>query len=785
MIKIRPFKASDAETIASWFLSEKEYYECTMGKFGAYPVTADVVLNCYESITNTPDMFQMVAYDEDGLIAHVLFYYPNEEDTSIVRIGVVVVNSSRRGMGYGKDTLKQFTSYAHHFLGASKVSVRIFSGNRNAYNAALSVGFYETNEIVNEHMCGTDWEYICMECINPDIAVLPSKEEVLEEKSIEKIIRNNNFAYAFQPIVSASTGDIYGYEALMRAEDNGHSISPAVILKYAEENNKLYDIEKATFFNVLSRYESRHAEFKDRRLFVNSLPGYQLVDSDYKQFCDKFSNYFDKLTVEVTEHSELVETELEALLARSANEGFNLAIDDYGTGFSNTASLLRYLPSCVKIDRLLISNLQENTKKQHFVRGIVEFAHANGILALAEGVETYGELNSAIEMGIDLIQGFYIARPSFEILDEIPDAIRSEIHSSNVKGQTPDTRKIYVVSEDEKELPLMRIALEQNTGILFSSGEYTLVGNNNYCAEMSIKIKDKSKCTLTIRDVFVESILQLPCLELGQNVELTLVLEGINRMRKLGIFVPASSSIKIVGDGILGLQVQGIQSYGIGNVWDGITGKIEWGGSGSLDILVEADEGIGIGGGISGKNSSITLNGGVVRIEPACNKSIAIGYVQGNSPIEINDCNVQLDLKTDNGIGIGCAGDEQNTRIIDSDLNIICAGTRISAIGNHTKTAGTIDISNTNLTVLANGQSLCLIGANEGELNINLEESSLSMRAEGNDVLGIGTRDMGAKINAIHTNTSLKISSSTPLAFGAETENLKYTGGTRTISVNE
>lgn len=784
MIKIRPFKKSDAGTIASWFTSEREYYECTWGNFGEYPVTEDVILKLNESIAENPRMFQMVAYDEEGPISHVLFYYPTSDDL-IVRIGVVVVNNERRGMGLGREMLRQFTSFAHHYLGAAKVTIRVFSKNSTAYKAALSVGFYENNDNNTLNLMGEDWEFIGMECINPNFSIVPTGETDPEGKSIDKIIKNNSFAYAFQPIVYASTGGIYGYEALMRAEDNGRSISPLDILKYAEENNKLYDIEKATFFNVMARFESCLKDFKNRKIFVNSLPGYHLNESDYQKFTELYRDYFDNLVIEVTEHSELVEEELNLLLSRSSNDGFSIAIDDYGTGFSNTSSLLRYLPSCVKIDRLLIMNLNEDTKRQHFVRGIVEFAHANGFMALAEGVETFAELNTAIEMGIDLIQGFYVARPSFEILDEIPDALRSEILTSNVKGQTTETRKIYVVDKDEKELPLMRISLEQNTGILFSSGTYTLVGNVNYSADTSIKIKDGSKCYLTIRDVCLESIMSLPCLELGQNVELTLNLEGVNRMRKLGLFVPESSSVKIVGDGMLSIRVQGIQSYGIGNVWDGKFGKIEWDGNGTLDILVEADSGIGIGGGIAGQDSMIKITSGTIRIEPACNKSVAIGCVTGEVPIEIDKCNLQLDLKTDNGIGIGCADVIQDTHIVDSKLNIICAGTKISAIGNYTTASGTIELSNTEASILGNGQSLFLIGSNEGDPHLIFESSNLQMKAEGNEVLALGTRTSEASIVANHTDTTIKIASGSPLAIGAQPKDIVYLGGTRIVSVNE
>lgn len=784
MIKIRPFKKSDAATVASWITSEKEFYEWSAGKLGEYPPTARTLTDLYDSIAENSRDFQMVAYDDEGVFAHILLRYPSE-DNSVLRFCFIIEDPARRGQGLGKKVIKQFISYAHSFLGVSKVTLSVYEHNMSAYRAYLAAGFYETKEKTKAHFLGEEWTGLEMENYDADVSGQTAKSEAPEKKIIGKIITGNSFAYAFQPIIYASSGEIYGYEALMRAEHEGHSISPLDILKYAEKNGKMYDIEKATMFNVMSRYEICKEDFKGRKIFINSLPGYQLTEADFKQFSQMYGKYFNNLIIEVTEHSELKEDELGVLLSRSERNGFELAVDDYGTGFSNTASLLRYLPNCVKIDRLLISNLQEDTKKQHFVRGIVEFAHANGFMALAEGVETFAELSTAIGIGIDLIQGFYVARPSFDILEEIPDDIRSEILSTNAKGQTSETRKIYVVSEDEEELPVMRVALEQNTGMLISGSRHTLVGNTKYCAEMSIKIKDGTKCRLTIRDVFLESIMQLPCLELGQNVDLTLVLEGENRMRKLGIFVPESSSIKIEGDGNLGLRVQGVRSYGIGNLWDGVAGKIEWNGTGALDVLVEADEGIGIGGGIAGSNSYIKLSEGTVRVEPACGKSVAIGAVKGQMPIVVKNCNLQLDLKTDSGIGIGCGDEVQGTWINDSKINIICAGTKISAIGNYSKATGNVEIANSEISILANGQSLYLIGAEEGDLHIRFTDSNLQLKGEGNEVMAIGTRDMEASIVANHTDSVIKLASGSPLTFGAQADKVIYRGGTRTISVNE
>lgn len=89
------------------------------------------------------------------------------------------------------------------------------------------------------------------------------------------------------------------------------------------------------------------------------------------------------------------------------------------------------MPRYVKIDRVLINGIYENPQKQHFVKNIIEFAHDNNIITLAEGVENAKELKEAIKYGIDLIQGFYTAKPNRKVLTNIDVNIANEIVQFN------------------------------------------------------------------------------------------------------------------------------------------------------------------------------------------------------------------------------------------------------------------------------------------------------------------------------------------------------------------
>ena len=131
--------------------------------------------------------------------------------------------------------------------------------------------------------------------------------------------------------------------------------------------------------------------------------------------------------MELTEQTELQDDELESLKKQYRDMGIGFALDDYGTGYSNVGNLLRYMPDYVKIDRSLLTEIQKSSQKQHFVREVIDFCHANNIMALAEGVETVEELQTVIYLGADLIQGYYVARPKSEIINSIDGNVKMEI----------------------------------------------------------------------------------------------------------------------------------------------------------------------------------------------------------------------------------------------------------------------------------------------------------------------------------------------------------------------
>lgn len=247
----------------------------------------------------------------------------------------------------------------------------------------------------------------------------------------EALLSENLFYYVFQPIVSAKTGEIYGYEALMRTPPE-IGLRPDEILDIAEEYGRLYEVEYATFNNVLTYANGHLALFKDKHIFINSIPGYFIEGKDKEQLVKQYSDQLSRCTIEITERDETTAEEISRIMNLTDVGGpCQFAVDDYGTGYSNIVNLLKYKPNIIKIDRYLITEIQNDVNKQMFVKNTVEFAEQNNIQCLAEGVETKEELETVISYGVDLIQGYYTAMPSEQVIQEIDPKIVKEIMEAN------------------------------------------------------------------------------------------------------------------------------------------------------------------------------------------------------------------------------------------------------------------------------------------------------------------------------------------------------------------
>lgn len=237
-----------------------------------------------------------------------------------------------------------------------------------------------------------------------------------------KALETQDINYFFQPIFESREGRVYAYEALMRV--NLPTLrSPEVMLRLAKEEGRMHDIEYITMFRATSCYRKLLEEgevSKDALLFINSIANERMTEEEEEQYHILYKDIQDRVVVEITEAEHL---DMELINKKSQVKGFSgiYALDDYGSGYNSEVNLLKLNPKYVKVDITIVRDVDKDANKQQIISNIVNYAHKRDMRIIAEGLETAEELRKVLELGVDLLQGYYLARPG-----EKPPAINEE-----------------------------------------------------------------------------------------------------------------------------------------------------------------------------------------------------------------------------------------------------------------------------------------------------------------------------------------------------------------------
>ena len=242
-------------------------------------------------------------------------------------------------------------------------------------------------------------------------------------REFQQLLSNEQVFYCFQPIFSAYNGKVFAYEALMRS-DLPTLRSPATIMKLAQEQGALYEIERITFTKALETFDSlcrAGSVSGDAMLFVNSIASTSLTQEDVEYLNTRWHELCRRVVIEITEEEAI---DHEALEKKRNAPGFTgmFALDDYGSGYANENSLLELAPRFIKVDIAIIRGIDASPDKQQILRNVVAYAHPRCMKIVAEGVETAAELRTVIGLGADLLQGCFLARPAIVPEDIAPEA---------------------------------------------------------------------------------------------------------------------------------------------------------------------------------------------------------------------------------------------------------------------------------------------------------------------------------------------------------------------------
>jgi EAL domain-containing protein (putative c-di-GMP-specific phosphodiesterase class I) len=229
------------------------------------------------------------------------------------------------------------------------------------------------------------------------------------------MIQSERHTSVYQPIVSAVTGKVFAHEALFRgvAED-GSPIAPGFMFDLAARAGMLFQLDLAARRSAVNC--AAGSSLTNRNLFINFNPS-SIYDPAYclrttASTIAEAGLKPEQIIFEVVESEQIKSVaHLKGILSFYRSAGFKIALDDVGAGYSGLNLLQDLWPDFLKIDMHLIRDVDIDTFRQSIVRNIIAMAHENRIQVVAEGIETAAELNWLTRAGVDLIQGFHIAKP--------------------------------------------------------------------------------------------------------------------------------------------------------------------------------------------------------------------------------------------------------------------------------------------------------------------------------------------------------------------------------------
>ena len=219
-------------------------------------------------------------------------------------------------------------------------------------------------------------------------------------------LRERGVYVDYHPIVVTETQEIYGYEALARGVMRSLR-SPEVMFDVAAEADLVWELSRLC--------RSRAIEGMDTRLQPGELLFLNVDPHDFNDpaFNEHEVKYPQRVVIEITERTAIKDyPKFRERLRAFREAGFRFAVDDAGSGYAGLGSIANLEPDYIKLDISLINGIDTNFIKQNLVETMVKFANDHGAMVIAEGVERAEEFKAVKELGVHLVQGFFLHRPS-------------------------------------------------------------------------------------------------------------------------------------------------------------------------------------------------------------------------------------------------------------------------------------------------------------------------------------------------------------------------------------
>ncbi len=254
-------------------------------------------------------------------------------------------------------------------------------------------------------------------------AEVQKKKQLTRE--LRDIIRRKRVTTLFQPITRATDGSVFGYEVLTRGPAHSSFRNSDMLFSYAREAKLAWALEAIALEVALKRL--REVDLLDRKFLVN-LEAEMFGQSEFRihEVSSFFAEHRGHFVLELTERAAIEDyASFRQLLDEFRSKDIEVAIDDAGSGYASLEAIAELAPDYLKVTKSLVSTLASEPIKQDLVQMLVELAAKIGAKTIAEGIETVEEYESCRALGIDLLQGYYIAHPQEQLRTGDAEVARS------------------------------------------------------------------------------------------------------------------------------------------------------------------------------------------------------------------------------------------------------------------------------------------------------------------------------------------------------------------------
>ncbi|RQD69889.1 MAG: EAL domain-containing protein [Tindallia sp. MSAO_Bac2] len=257
---------------------------------------------------------------------------------------------------------------------------------------------------------------------------LENKMPNTDYREFARILNQGKIHTLFQPIASLKNGQILGYEALSRGPEDSRFYRPDFLFEFAHRTGEVWKLDLLCREKAI---ENGRQFAGKQKLFINIDP-LSIRDPDFqrgftKQKLKQFQLDCSDIVMEITEKTAIEDyAAFNSMLNSYREQGYPIAIDDAGSGYSGLRTVAETRPEYIKIDMELVRNIDKDMLKLELLKSIRAFSSSAGIKLIAEGIETIDECRKLMEVGVDYGQGFWLGKPEREPKN-IPEKIISII----------------------------------------------------------------------------------------------------------------------------------------------------------------------------------------------------------------------------------------------------------------------------------------------------------------------------------------------------------------------